>query len=81
MTAAHTAIDTAIDATHDAALQSWRRSANAFIFETTAHTAVRIDVLTPGIARVRCSADGRFPTAAPIRWGFVRDDWPPCDVL
>lgn len=39
-------------------------------------TTVRLQAVTPEMIRVRISADGSFPESLPVRWGFVRDDWP-----
>ncbi|HWQ54360.1 MAG TPA: DUF5110 domain-containing protein [Bryobacteraceae bacterium] len=38
---------------------------------------VRLQPVTADILRVRTSADGTFPESLTVRWGFVRDDWPP----
>lgn len=37
---------------------------------------VRVQPVTAQIIRVRVSSDGKFPESLPIRWGFVRDQWP-----
>lgn len=63
-----------------ARLRRWRRTANTFDVEDTEGHTLRLDILTPTLVRVRYAADGRFPLVFPIRQGFVRDDWPPCDV-
>ncbi len=42
--------------------------------------AVRLQALTGDILRVRTAADGKFGDSLTIRWGFVRDEWPPVPV-
>jgi alpha-glucosidase len=38
--------------------------------------AVRIQAITPDMIRVRASATGKFSESLPVRFGFVRDNWP-----
>jgi len=41
---------------------------------------VRLQALTPKMIRVRVSPDGRFPEPLTVRWGFVRDNFPPVQI-
>lgn len=54
--------------------------AGAVNFRCRDGAMVRVQPVTPEIVRVRVSADGNFPQPLPVRWGFVRDDFPPMNV-
>jgi alpha-glucosidase (family GH31 glycosyl hydrolase) len=41
---------------------------------------VRLQAVTPEMIRVRVSPDGRFPEPLTVRWGFVRDNFPPVQI-
>lgn len=41
---------------------------------------VRIQTVTKDMVRVRTATDGKFGESLTVRWGFVRDDWPPVPI-
>ncbi len=51
-------------------------------FDVTSKTGqtLRVSVLTPDIVRVQMAPHGAFSDSLNIRWGFVRDQWPPVAV-
>jgi len=63
-----------------AALTGWRRDGNVFDFECASGQTLRLDVLADGLIRVRMAPAGAFAESLGVRYGFVRDDWPPTDV-
>jgi alpha-glucosidase (family GH31 glycosyl hydrolase) len=60
-----------------AALTGWRRDGNGFDFECASGQTLRLDVLADGLIRVRMAPAGVFAESLGVRYGFVRDDWPP----
>jgi alpha-glucosidase (family GH31 glycosyl hydrolase) len=57
----------------DAGLQRRQRGVD---FSLADGGVVRLEVLTDDLMRVRTSPTGKFPESLPIKWGFVKDDWP-----
>ena len=62
------------------ALMSWRQAESVFEFVSASGQILRLDVLAPDLLRVRMAPDGTFAESLAVRWGFVRDDWPPTTV-
>ena len=55
----------------------WPRSGSTFDLQSDTGQLLRIDVLTPGIVRLRMAAQGQFARSVTQRWGYVRDQWHP----
>ena len=58
-------------------LVRWQRSGSTFDLQSDTGQVLCIDVLTPGIVRLRMAAQGQFARSVAQRWGYVFDQWHP----
>ena len=56
---------------------SWTQTGNTIDILSASGKVLRLSVLTPDIVRVQVAQAGDFAESLAMRWGFVREQWPP----